>query len=710
MMEEAEEAKAGSSDWMDRICFEGSEMRFPARGQSAGNPQCAPSVDPADGDVALVSLGCFCGVKLSFRKLGLSSATLPFDWMRTRIEKVIEFVKTDFSNFYDGLDEHIEVPGTNLLAFRGSGHSFWHDDIRDSSDRSKLQRRIDRFLDIGSSSRTLLFVRALCTTAELAHADELHAELLQKYHAGGENEVFLLAIVCMQEKVQGPVVCSSFPGLLVYCLSPSAHDHEKYGGEPAPFCEPVSWALEFIRAGGVAKAQVVPSAASLLASGTLNDNAMGLDGMNGVASFSENSEKPVVQSFAIGSRVEAEYLGEWYLATVMGTPQAAKGNVWEVHCDVDLPGTSTTTFHVRAAPPGAAPARIPERLPACEAGQSDWMDAISFDKDGTMSCPPLDGPLPARDPGHPAIAGDSEFAEGGVALVSLGCFCGVKLSFRKLGIGAATLPFDWMRTRIEKIIEFLQTDFSTLYDDLNGPIPVPDSNLLCFRGCGHSFWHDDIRQAETRTKLRRRTDRLMGIGEASSSALFVRALATTDELSRVDELYKLLLRRFGGGDCQVYLLAIVAMQDRTQGPIVVHGSSPGLLLYCLTGQVHNKIGGEPAPFVEPIKWALEHIAGRSAETCRTVDSAAAVLEDGLVDATVFGLDGMNGVASFEPPPGEGDRFLVGSRVEAEYGGQWYLATVLAPPEAAWDNLWLVHCDADPEGVKLTTPHVRALSS
>ncbi|CAK0894615.1 unnamed protein product, partial [Prorocentrum cordatum] len=576
-------SQAGSSDWMEGLRFgEGGEMCFPPRGQGAGDEQGTASIDVTDGDVALVSLGSYCGIKLSFRKLGIGSATLPFDWMRTRIEKVIEFLQTDFGTFYDGLDDPIAVPGTNLLAFRGD----------------RLQRRIDRLAELGRTSPTTLFVRALCTTDELSRVDELHAELVQRFGGGG-NRVFLLAIVCMQERTRGPVVCSSNPGLLLYCLHPSAHEHEKYGGEPAPFCEPVAWALRRIRRAPAAEeALEFPSAAALLASGGLTRRSMGLDGMNGVASFAAApaadggqdagpagapaaAAAPAAASaargeeeFPAGARVEAEYLGTWYLATVLRTPQATGTGLWEVQCDVDPAGTRTTVLQVRAAPTeggeafrpgGAAAARA---LDSLEAGQSDWMDAIRFDEHGAMACPPEGGIPPSESPGDQPTAADEELSQGGVALVSLGCYCGVKLSFRRLGAGAATLPLDWMRTRIEKVIEFIQTDFGTFYDGLSGPIEVPCTNLLAFRGNGHSFWHDDIRQPETKCKLQRRIDRLFEIGQTSATTLFVRALATTDELSHVDALHAELLRRFGSDGNRMFLLAIVCRQKRTVGPMV----------------------------------------------------------------------------------------------------------------------------------------------
>lgn len=292
----------------------------------------------------------------------------------------------------------------------------------------------------------------------------------------------------------------------------------------------------------------------------------------------------------------------------------------------------------------------------------------------------------------------------GLAVVSLGCACGVKLSFRRLGLDSATLPLDWNRTRIEKVIEFLQTDFRGFLSHLNGPIPVPNTHLSAFRGAAHSFWHDNLEDPDVHIQLQRRIDRLLQLGASSRQMLFVRALATSDELAQADELYAELLRKFRGDDTQVYLLVIVCMQQ-TQGPIK-SGQSPGLFIFQLGREAHVAGGGDPAPFCEPISWALQHIQGQGALQPRQVASARSLLESGLVTPNSIGLDGMEGVASFEVPEADKKMFVVGTRVEAWYWGAWYQATVTNVPDQGC--YWKVSCDVDPAGTSTRTHRLRAI--
>jgi len=219
------------------------------------------------------------------------------------------------------------------------------------------------------------------------------------------------------------------------------------------------------------------------------------------------------------------------------------------------------------------------------------METIHF-RDGKMCCPGFNNE--ARDNHQMPIA----LAPSGLAVVSLGCCCAVKLSFRRLGLSSATLPLDWNRTRIEKVIEFLQTDFSGFFNDIEGPIPIPNTQLSAFRGANHSFWHDNLEDPEVHTKLQRRIDRLLQMGASSRQMLFVRALVTSDELAEADELYFELLRKFGGGNTEVYLLVIVGVQQ-AQGPIK-SCQSPGLFIYQLGREAHGVGGCDPAPFCEPI--------------------------------------------------------------------------------------------------------------
>merc|ERR1719316_2467399 len=91
----------------------------------------------ADG-LRLISLGCYCGPKLSIRALGRDAETLPFDWVRTRIDGLLHFIKNDFDLFFH-YDTRQAVPGCGtkdkpMVMHRSFYHSFWHDDLTKEAD------------------------------------------------------------------------------------------------------------------------------------------------------------------------------------------------------------------------------------------------------------------------------------------------------------------------------------------------------------------------------------------------------------------------------------------------------------------------------------------------------------------------------------------------------------------------------------------------
>ncbi|CAK0808484.1 unnamed protein product, partial [Prorocentrum cordatum] len=51
-----------------------------------------------------------------------------------------------------------------------------------------------------------------------------------------------------------------------------------------------------------------------------------------------------------------------------------------------------------------------------------------------------------------------------VQVVSVGSYCGAKLTLRRLGLGEAHMPFDWMRTSVRGLIHWLQHDFEGFLD------------------------------------------------------------------------------------------------------------------------------------------------------------------------------------------------------------------------------------------------------
>uniref|UniRef100_A0A7S1WLB1 Uncharacterized protein n=1 Tax=Alexandrium catenella TaxID=2925 RepID=A0A7S1WLB1_ALECA len=229
-----------------------------------------------------------------------------------------------------------------------------------------------------------------------------------------------------------------------------------------------------------------------------------------------------------------------------------------------------------------------------------------------------------------------------VRLVSLGCYCGPKLSFQQIGRGAETLPFDWIRTRPEGLLHYLRSGFAGFYDFVTQE-PVPGaSSMVMYRDYLHSFWHDDPTDVHMRERYDRRIRRLQSINAEQQPVLFVRSIGSLEELQYVPELLSELSSRFGR---RSLLMLIVDFQDKkTHGPLVVRGH-PNLLLYYFCRELHDTSG--LGPYDDAVRCGLEWAVGR--------DVGAAVypsLEAAAAAATPmdFGGNGLGGLRAFEDTP------------------------------------------------------------
>eukprot|EP00929_Paragymnodinium_shiwhaense_P080482 TRINITY_DN41980_c0_g1_i1.p1 TRINITY_DN41980_c0_g1~~TRINITY_DN41980_c0_g1_i1.p1 ORF type:complete len:576 (+),score=143.68 TRINITY_DN41980_c0_g1_i1:170-1897(+) len=226
-----------------------------------------------------------------------------------------------------------------------------------------------------------------------------------------------------------------------------------------------------------------------------------------------------------------------------------------------------------------------------------------------------------------------------VRLISLGCFCGPKLSFKKLGRGAETLPFDWTRTRLSGIFHHLRNDFRDYFDWSTMQI-LPETGMTIFRGYYHSFWHDNPTDPAMQERYTRRFKRFKEIDARSAPVLFVRAVAVSDELAQGPELLALLKELYGPRAC---LLLIVDFQTTAKGAAMV-GGHPDLLVYYLEPDVHDADRADGAPYTEPVRVALNWILGRAVPAMQFVDMATIIK---CVDKTDWGLKGLSDVAAFE---------------------------------------------------------------
>mmetsp|Transcript_72890 Transcript_72890/g.202220 ORF Transcript_72890/g.202220 Transcript_72890/m.202220 type:complete len:435 (-) Transcript_72890:32-1336(-) len=226
-----------------------------------------------------------------------------------------------------------------------------------------------------------------------------------------------------------------------------------------------------------------------------------------------------------------------------------------------------------------------------------------------------------------------------VRLVSFGCMCGVKLTFQQLGRGAETLPFDWCYSRLKGILHFMRSDFQGFYDYTT---MMPDVNgMTMYRSVNHSFWHDNPDDEDMREKYTRRISRFKAIDASTQPILFVRAIASTDELKMAEEFLLELTTSFGE---QAHLLLIIDFQKRMRGAAFVNGIPRKLMLY-----FHTSKDRDPAfapymlPVVEGLKWASGQVI---------TATAYQTLQDvfGVVDETHWGYTAHRNIRSFEDPP------------------------------------------------------------
>jgi len=227
-----------------------------------------------------------------------------------------------------------------------------------------------------------------------------------------------------------------------------------------------------------------------------------------------------------------------------------------------------------------------------------------------------------------------------VRLVSLGCTCGPKLSFQQLGRGAETLPFDWVISRLKGVLHFMRNDFGDFFDYVT---MKPDcGGMTMYRSRYHSFWHDNPDDDGMRERYGRRIDRFENLFSITSQpVLFVRVVASTDELQLVEELLDEVTQRFGD---HAHLLVILDFQMRISGPAIVLGTRGKMMLY-----YHAAEDREPAhaPYQKPVKVGLQWAAGK-AVNCTTFGTMRDAIE--MADKNAWGYTAHGGVRSFEDEP------------------------------------------------------------
>jgi len=226
-----------------------------------------------------------------------------------------------------------------------------------------------------------------------------------------------------------------------------------------------------------------------------------------------------------------------------------------------------------------------------------------------------------------------------IQVVSLGCACGPKLAFQELGRGAETLPFDWITTTSDGVLDFLRSGFQGFFEfERKVEKDVGGINITAFRSKQHGFWHDDPTLEETHEKYHRRFARMLAIDARSQPVLFVRLAATSDEIRNVNELLTQLMSQYGPHAC---LLLIVDLQGaNAPGPCTVQGLD-NLLIHYIDG------GSGITKFCDPVDNALDWVACKPVRSAQLQDLGVAW---NLAKPVTPGYYGMGGLPAFEGIP------------------------------------------------------------
>eukprot|EP00927_Polykrikos_kofoidii_P073822 TRINITY_DN69843_c0_g1_i1.p1 TRINITY_DN69843_c0_g1~~TRINITY_DN69843_c0_g1_i1.p1 ORF type:complete len:560 (-),score=82.47 TRINITY_DN69843_c0_g1_i1:46-1695(-) len=256
-------------------------------------------LDDATRHIRLVSLGQSCGPKMAFKYLGRGAETLPFDWVRTRLDGIFHFFREDFVGFFRYAKAQ-SVPGIpGMVTYRDLLHSFWHDDPKDDGMLERYGRRIERFRNINATAVPVLFVRVGVSKVEVLRAGELLSELQTRFGP----QAHLLFVLNHQDAAKGAAVIDSFDNLLVYFLERGAHSAAADTKGMSAYAEPVRCTLDWIL-GRPTPAMRFPSLEYVhqVADEILN----GLEGLGGLPAFEPHEEDVVVAEAAAANVFAAQ--------------------------------------------------------------------------------------------------------------------------------------------------------------------------------------------------------------------------------------------------------------------------------------------------------------------------------------------------------------------------------------------------------------------
>jgi hypothetical protein len=193
----------------------------------------------------------------------------------------------------------------------------------------------------------------------------------------------------------------------------------------------------------------------------------------------------------------------------------------------------------------------------------------------------------------------AEVAKESIALVSLGCDASTATALQTLQFGDEESPFDAVRSRLEGVIHFTRDGFKDFFDVATTEA-VPGTQLTARRSSYHSFWEEGPIDQQAH---RRRIERFEQLAASERSKLFVRTVATTEELGRLGELLEHLQRRFNG-----YACLFVLVPGQSAAKLLSVEDNYNVLVQFLPGDASDMADG--SAYCQPIRQSLDWAVGR----------------------------------------------------------------------------------------------------
>lgn len=182
-----------------------------------------------------IGLGGWCGTSFGLKGSNLRTCSLPFDWVRSKFSGIIHCIETDFKDFLP--ETYVPDFHSAWDVYRGSRITFFHDDFQGKPDveTAKYNRRIQRFIQLLSTEKKIVFVR---TTITKDYHDETN--LAEKFHSIMSTRYpeldYRLIYVIPEQSTTGFMSCVD-EKTYCYTVNDRSHKNDNLGEEYAPIFE-----------------------------------------------------------------------------------------------------------------------------------------------------------------------------------------------------------------------------------------------------------------------------------------------------------------------------------------------------------------------------------------------------------------------------------------------------------------------------------------